>query len=429
MSRGTGTVGAALTRVDGPCLTGGVGDRPGLLEPVLRQLRAVRRRSNLRLVQHAGAVWVAVLATVTGVVVLAALRAGRLGFLGVALLALAAALGVTVAVGRRVVRGWLPAGEAAAHVDASRALHGRVSSVTELRHRAHGDLFALLVRQNLDALARWRPEDVVPEIVPGRAFAAAVAAVSFLALVVVLAPALRRPPPRVVVGDRRIDFVPAHDEHAGADRLLVAPGTEHPAPGADGSSTAREPGVPDAVADASTALQDWLQHALGVEERWEAGDQIPDTREPDSRHAASKRRSDTRPVDGDGEAPGTGEPRDADGRTARSAGSDRPGAEERGGGGGAGAGSDTDPTLYGEARDEPAPGADRFELAIAARVRTRRGAAMDRWTAAPGPDADRQPALAGRQQAEQPGHRMPIPPPFAPLVRRLYAHQAPGAAP
>jgi hypothetical protein len=415
-------------------LTGVVGDRPGPIDAVLRQLRAVRRRNNLRLVQHAAAVWVAFAASAAAGVVVATLRAGGAAFLLVALLALGAVLARSLALARRVARDWLPAGATAAHIDTTRGLRGRVTSVTELHGTAGGDLFALLVRQNLDALPRWRAEDVIPEVVPARAFASAVAAVSLLALVIVLAPALRPPPPRIVVGDRRMDFVPSRDTPDGAQRLLVAPGTEHPTSERDGSAAAPqptdEPGMAGALADVSAALQDWLERALGVDERWEPGERLPESRRQDIRRAARERQPGARPMTGTGDATGDAEARGADGNASRRAGSDRsPTEAPGGGGGGAGAGSDTDPALYGAPHDEPGAGGDRFEVAIAARVRTRRGAAMEPWTTAPDPDADRKPVLAGRQRAEQPGHRMPVPASFAPLVRRLYAHPAGGGVP
>lgn len=403
---------------------------PAPIDAVLRQLRTVRLRNNLHLVQLVAAVWVAVGAVAAACVVLAALRGGQVAFLLVGLTGIAAVLGTTAALARRVTRDWLPARDAPARIDAAHALRGRVESVTELRGRTRGDFFALLVRQNLEALPRWRAEDVVPEVVPARAFACALAALSVLALVVVLAPKLRTPAPRIVVGDRRMDFVRSEHPRDQAERLLVTPGTEHPVPEreAAGASNdqADESGGRGGFADASAALQDWLQQALGVEERWEAGERLPPSQRQDASQTPSRqRRPAARPEAGDGTAVGDGEERDADGDASARAGADRPDAGEPGGGGG-GAGSDSDPTLYGTPRDDPVAGGDRFELAVAARVRTRRGAAMDPWTTAPGADADRRPVLAGQQRAEQPGHRMPVPASFAPLVRRLYAHPPEG---
>jgi hypothetical protein len=408
---------------------------PGPVEAVLRQIRAVRRRNNLSIAQHACAVWVAVAAAAAAGVVLAALRAGGVAFLIVALIAAAVLCGVTTALARRVAREWMPARDAPARIDAARALRGRVVSVMELDGTARGDLFDLLVRQNLDALPDWRAEDVVPEVVPARAFACAAAALSVLALVVVLAPKLRPPPPRIVVGDRRMDFVLSEQARAGAERLLVAPGTEHLAPERGAAGAAHEApdthGLPAELADASAAFQDWLQRTLGVEERWETSEQVPASRRQDASPPSRRERgAAARPVAGDGAPMGGSEEQDADGAASHRPSADHADAGEPGGGGaGAGAGSDTDPALYGAPHDEPVAGGDRFELAIAARVRTRRGAAMEPWTTAPEPDGDRRPVLAAQQRAEQPGHRMPVPASFAPLVRRLFTHPAGRGAP
>jgi hypothetical protein len=415
-------------------LTGGVGEPPGPIDAVLHQLRAVRRRKNLRLAQHAAAVWVAIAASAAAGIVLAAIRAGGTVFLLGALVATAGVVVASVVLARRIARDWLAAGAVAPFVDATRALRGRVSSLTEIREATDGNLYALLLRQNLEALPRWRSEDVVPEVVPARAFACAVAALGALALMIVLAPALRRPPPRVVVGDARTDFQAAPGTIDGAEQLLVAPGTEHPAPEYDGAAASTRPddapGMAAALADASSALQDWLEHTLGVDDHWEPGEPMPASEQQDARQAARDGVPHLRPPTGGGDAKDGDDTRAADGEASRRADGDRPATETPGGGGGgAGAGSDTDPSLYGDAHDGPARAGDRFELAIAARVRTRRGAAMDQWTTAPDPEADRQPALAGQQRAEQPGHRMPVPASFAPLVRRLYAHATGGDAP
>src|SRR4030095_4448462 len=115
----------ALTRLRLPCLTGGVGEPTGPIDAVLRQLRAVRRRKNLRLAQHAAAV-------------------GALFLLG-ARVAPAGVVVASVALARRIVRDWLAAGAVAPFVDATRALRGRVSSLTEIRDATDGDLYALLL--------------------------------------------------------------------------------------------------------------------------------------------------------------------------------------------------------------------------------------------------------------------------------------------
>jgi len=407
---------------------------PGPTQVVLRQVRAVRRRNNAHVAQHAAGLWVSTAAIVATVVVLSALRGGRVAFELVALAGVVAVCAATALLARRVEQRWLRARAAPGRIDAARELRGRLTSVLELEGRARGDFFALLLRQNVDALPRWRPEDVVPDVIPVRAFAGAVVAICALALTIVLAPVLRRPPPRVSIGDRRMDFVTTHRTSGTADRLLVTPGTDHTATQREAAGAADdardEENEPGTLADASEKLQDWLQQALGVEERWEAGEPVPSgTRQDGARAPRPQKRPAGTPVTDDGAMTGEGKPIDAQGPASRHAGEDA--GEPGPGGAGSGAGADADPTLFGEPHDEGAAGGDRFELAIAARVHARQGTAPTPWTDSPAVDRDRHPALAGRQWAEQPGHRMPVSRTFAPIVRRIFAHvaQAQGESP
>jgi hypothetical protein len=405
---------------------------PGPTQAVRRQVGAVRRRSNLHVVQHAIALWIAIAAAVVTIVVLSALRGGHVLFALVVLAGLLALCVTTALLVRHVRARWLPARDAPAHIDRARGLRGRVASVLELdalEGRERSPLFALLVRQNVDALPSWRAEEMVPDVVPIRAFASAIAALCALAMVAVMAPTLRPPPPRVIVGDRPMDFVATGRSHEGADRLLVAPGTERPgAHGAESERSAdgRDDEAGGALAGASATLQDWLQQALGAEERWEAGEPVPTNPDQKGAHGpqAEHRPATTAAVDDRASPTGERKPAEETGPAARASGESA--TEPRGGGPGAGAGTDSDPTLYGEPDREPVTGRDRFELGIAARVRTRRGADMGTWSDAPTADGDRHPVLAGQQRSEQQGHRMPVPPSFAPLVRRLYAHAPPG---
>jgi hypothetical protein len=406
---------------------------PGPTQAVRRQVSAVRRRSNLYVVQHAIALWVAIAAATATLVVLIALRGGH-GMFAIAALAGLVALGVTTArLARRVRVDWMPRRDAPARIDASRGLRGRLPSLFELDGRARGPLFALLVHQTVEAMPSWRAEDVVPDVMPIRALASALAALSALAMVVVMAPALRPAAPHVIVGNRRIDFTPTGRTRDGADVLLVTPGTERRAPdraGHDDEAAGErdDAGAPGPLADASAALQSlqgWLQQTLGAEESWEAGEPVPSNPGNDGpRGAPRERHSATTAAVDDHAATGAGTPTDAPGPTPQRAGGTS--TEPGGGGPGAGAGSDTDPTLYGKPDDEPVTGRDRFELGIAARVRTRHGSDMGAWSDAPPADGDRHPVLASQHRSEQPGHRMPVPPAFAPLVRRLYAHAQPG---
>jgi hypothetical protein len=401
-------------------------------QAVLQQVRAVRRRSNGHLLQQAAARWLLVTALAAVLVLVAALRGGRLVFGTVLLLGACAAIAATVVVTRQIGARWLRERDAAARIDRARELRGRLASVVELEGRAGGGLFALLAEQNVDALPRWRPEDVVPRLVSPRMLGAACAAVTALVLVIVFAPWLRPPPPRVVVGDRPMDFVASNESRAGADRLLVAPGTEHQVPaGATGSGGTRSESE-DEESTLST-FQEWLQDTLGADEHWHTddGDVPPSGSRQDTARGARQDHdpkgrpvADARGANGGREVPG------ADGPAAPRPGNGDDGTPDHGGAA-AGAGSDTDPTLYGDPHDDLAAHSDRFELAIAARVRTRPGSAEAHWTDTPGADPSRRPALAAGQRTEQAGHRMTVPPTFAPIVRRLFAHAEPatGASP
>jgi hypothetical protein len=400
------------------------------MRAVRRQVAAVRRRSNLHVLQHAIALWVAIVAATATIVVLSALRSGHAVFTVVALAGLLALCASSVLLARRVRARWLFARAAPAHIDTARGLRGRLPSLLELdglAGRARGPFFALLVRQNLEAMPSWSAEEMVPDVVPIPLLASAIAALCGLAMVVVLAPALRPAAPHAIVGDRRMDFVPTDRPHDAADRLLVAPGTERSArDGEEGRAAGeRDEGTAGALAGASATLQDWLQQALGAEEHWESGEPVPanasrhgEQSPPREHHPTAMAAADDRA------ATGAGRPIDAQAPAAQRTGGT--GTEPGAGGPGAGAGTDSDPALYGQPDEEPVAGRDRFELGIAARVRTRHGTDMGSWTEAPAADGDRHPVLAAQHRADEPGHRMPVPPAFAPLVRRLFAHAPPG---
>jgi hypothetical protein len=405
-------------------------------QAILEQVRAVRRRNNGHLLQQAAARWLLVTALAAALVVVAALRGGRLVFGCVLLLGASAAIGATVVVARQIRAHWLRARDAAARIDRARELRGRLASVVELQNRASGGFFELLAEQNVDALPGWRPEDMVPRLVSSPTLAAACAAVAALVLVIVFAPWLRPPPPRVLVGDRPMDFVASNESRAGADRLVVSPGTEHhPAATAPDSGGKRS----ETESEDSTLAtwQEWLQDTLGAHEHWQTDDgEVPPSgsRQDTTRNALQNRDPNrdpsARPV-ADGRAANAGrELPGADGPATPRPGDGDDGTPDHGGAA-PGAGSETDPNLYGDPHDDVTAHGDRFELAIAARVRMRPGSAEAHWTDTPGADPSRRPALAVGQRPEQAAHRMIVPPTFAPIVRRLFAHAepAPGASP
>src|SRR4030095_2563050 len=101
--------------------------------------------------------------------ILAALRGNRVVFALTSLAAVCTLAIATVLLARRVAGPSLPARAAAARTDAACGLRGRLVSVLELENRAHGAFFDLLVRQNHDALPRWRAQGIPPAVGAARA--------------------------------------------------------------------------------------------------------------------------------------------------------------------------------------------------------------------------------------------------------------------
>src|SRR5262249_46969206 len=200
-------------------------------------------------------------------------------------------------------------------------------------------------------------EEMVPDVVPIRVLASAIAALCALAMVVVLAPALRPPAPHAIIGDRRIDFVATRRPHDGADRLLVTPGTERTGRKDEngGASREREEGAAGALAGAAATVQDWLQQALGAEEHWESGEPVPSN--PSEKGARSPQREHhptTMAATDDRGATGAGQGTDAQAPAAERAGG--AGSQQEGGGPGAGAGPDALGRARGGAGGRAGPG-------------------------------------------------------------------------
>src|SRR5439155_839069 len=115
-------------------------------------------------------------------------------------------------------------------------------------------LLALLVEQNVARLALWRPDRLVPRRVPRAALAAAAGGVTLLALVVALAPRLRRPAPELVAGE--VSARPLEGVELSGERLAVAPIN------ADDEDTG---GMPDAGSDPESVaarLQERIRREL-----------------------------------------------------------------------------------------------------------------------------------------------------------------------
>ena len=410
---------------------------PGPLDAIRDQVRGVRRRRNALAVQRAAYELAGVAAGLAALVVLAALRAGRLGF-ALAVVAALGGLAVALAGAARTVRhGWLSRAAAPGWIDGRGVLQGRLATLLSLRRVPEHPFERLLAAQTAARLRSLRPERLVPRVVPWGALAAAGAGAAALLAVLLAAPALRPSRPILLVGDRAIGSVAGEPGTGAPSQLLVAPGAEQRS--GDAAGAGGEPGddVPpaEALADLSDRLQDWVQEALWGEAGWEPGE-APEGEEEPGEEAGGGERRRGRPERragvgaGSGDTPGRdGVPADERAASARAQMGTIPpdGGTPGGGDGGSGAGTGSDPRLYGAARADEPGGGSRFELAIAARVRTRPGGALDPAGGAPPAEPDRNPALAAAQWPEKPAHRMAVPPAWQGVVRRLFAHDRPAA--
>src|SRR5437870_2421044 len=195
----------------------------GAVEAIQRQVRRVRWRRNLRDLQRALYLLIAVgTGGATALVLLALTASPRLFARAVAAIA-AATLGAALVIVRDARRRWIPGDRAALWIDHRGGLTGRLATLVELRRREEAEppLLALLVEQNVARLALWRPDRLVPRRVPRAALAAAAGGVTLLALVVALAPRLRRPAPELVAGE--VSARPLEGVEPSGERLAVAP--------------------------------------------------------------------------------------------------------------------------------------------------------------------------------------------------------------
>jgi hypothetical protein len=90
----------------------------------------------------------------------------------------------------------------------------------------------------------------------------------------------------------------------------------------------------------------------------------------------------------------------------------------------AGAGNDTDPDLFGPPSARRSGAAAMFELALAAPVRTRRGAPRRVSGEAPPAAPDKRPELGASQREHEPVSKMAVPPAYEAIVREVFAHRA-----
>ena len=403
----------------------------GAVEAIQRQVRRVRWRRNLRDLQRALYLLIAVgTGGATALVLLALTASPRLFARAVAAIA-AATLGAALVIVRDVRRRWIPGDRAALWIDHRGGLTGRLATLVELRRREEAEppLLALLVEQNVARLALWRPDRLVPRRVPRAALAAAAGGVTLLALVVALAPRLRPPAPELVAGE--VSARPLEGVELSGERLAVAPIN------ADDEDTG---GMPDAGSDPGSVaarLQERIRRELwgaptrespvpvaGTDAREEApadaaGDGALEPA-PSPAELASREEgpgSDGRQAAGETQSVDEGDhdllaqPRDGDDET-------------RGrGGAAAGAGTQPDPHLFGPPSSGAAATSQRFALSLAARVHAGRGGPGEATDPPRAPAADTRADLAAGQRAEAAVPRMPVPPGYEALVRRHFGRE------
>jgi hypothetical protein len=401
-------------------------------EATLRQVARVRRRQNVHTAVRALCALLAVAAGVLAALLTLALAIGPGPFTAACAILSTTFLFATGWLVLRAARDWLGVKRAPRWIDRRAGLEGRLFTLLELRPRAADAFFLpLLEEQNRRRVSQWEPQRLVPDPVPRGALAAAVVALTLFASVIALAPRLAPTPPRVGADDEPM--------HAVATR----PGEVPLYTGSGGTDIGTEPAAHAPAAEPArereTSLARTLQRRIR-EELWGDG-HTELTRRPQRKGTPSAEAegaaSESSWQVADGGAPGDRRPRgreEAPPRAQLEAAGDeganavarppenaagRPGAD---GGGASGAGTGTDPALYGAARGEDDTPSGRFELGIAARVRTRRAAPRPPTGETPPAAPDEHPVLGARQRIEVAVRRMMISPAYEPIVRRVFAH-------
>lgn len=155
---------------------------------VERQLARVRRRRNAFLAQRALYEAVALGAALAIALVGLAFVLSPLAYAFAAWSAAGATLAFLVHVVRRSRGGWLGA-DAPIVVDRAAALDSRLATFVALASRPiTSRLWPLLVRQNVEALARWSPESLTPRAVPRSSWLALAALAALAATFLVALP-------------------------------------------------------------------------------------------------------------------------------------------------------------------------------------------------------------------------------------------------
>ena len=384
----------------------------GAVDVVRRRIVRVRRRHGLRELARVACSVIALGAIGAAVGLALALHVGARAFTIAAFLlgAVVTAAGVVL-----VLLGWrrrLRRDRAAAWIDGQAGLGGRLATLVELAGRQPSDGFflPLLVEQNLARVPSWPPERLVPQMAPRREIALAVAGLAGLALVVTLAPGWRPHGVANVVAARQAgDVAPTPDADATPERATAA-------------ST-----DPNTLAGLPVAIQNRLRDALWGDDWAELppaatarAERPPDRRAPRRRSDDDTRLAGLRPEDqtergSEANAPDMEQPE------APEPANDATGSD---GAPGPGAGTGTDSNLLGNASEQPGDGHTTFELALGARVRTRRERPQRSPDEAPPAEPDARPALAAGERRVAAVHRMPVPAAYESIVRAAFAHRA-----
>jgi hypothetical protein len=431
------------------------------LDAIRRQLGRVRWRHDLREAQRALYLLVAVGGAAGTVALLLALcgsvRLFAYGSAGVAGLAL-----LTVGLlGRDARRRLLGTARAAAWADRRGSLEGRLATLLEIGARDLGRqeafFWPLLLDENVRRLTLWRPERLVPRRLPRAPLAAGLGAAAALVATLALAPWLRPTPPAVAFLTEPVGNLAPTD--LTPDRVLVAPAAQH------GSPSSGEPGAPPAAPGAGAAggqpsllarLQERIRERVWGPSWEPPGDP---TRSADAERGRPRGNAHaTSGADADDERTGTvptvgSESRQELAKVARAARranrGNREGKEARGetslpergsgaegepeqtgtDGAASGAGTATSPDLFGPPSSRRASESETFALALAAPGRGSSPMPAPPSGEPPPASDDERPALAAGQRSETPLTKMPVPPAYESLVRRLFAHGAGAMSP
>jgi hypothetical protein len=278
----------------------------------------------------------------------------------------------------------------------------------------------LLAARNARTLATWTPSRIVPTAVPRATLAALAGAGAALVLVLIFAPRLRPPSPRLIYTDTPADDWPRGIAglDAGAEHLLVAPtpaADDHRLETEAGHAGGEGPSDASIVVEARSfqqRIQDRLwgegwDRTAGAEGGKETGAVASDQR---AARAGRSGDADAGEAASDQDGAPSARPAKATGRAGR-------------GEGASGAGTHTDPNLFGTTAVVQHTSDAAFRLALAARVRAERAERRPPEGEPPPAAVDARPALGDRQRAEAGVHRMTVPAGYETIVRELFTHR------